>query len=199
MKLKALYITVVVLLLACGTASGQRAKLLLGFNAGLNNTGLVRKADTLQISGRGGFQLGLLFRLGYKKHYGQLDIAFVRGATEYNITKNLNRNGTIPDIGYYAVSFPLVYGFYVIKYPVYKHRVFGGITTTVVGKVRGENTFGFGKDMYQNPGWSMTLGSGMDIAFFTLDFKYDLGLRKIYKEVARTQSHEISLILGFVF
>lgn len=192
---KAIYIVIAILLLACGNAYGQRAKLLMGVSAGLTNTVLVRKADTVSLAGRGGYQIGFLFRLQYKKHYGQLDVSFVRGAAEFNVT-NIRY---IPDIGYYAVAFPLVYGFYVVRSPIYKHRIFGGITTTVIGKIRGPNTFDLGKDMYNNPGWSMTMGTGVDIAFFTIDFKYDLGLRKIYKEVARTQSHELSLILGFVF
>jgi len=47
--------------------------------------------------------------------------------------------------------------------------------------------------------FSYQLGSGMDIAMFVFDFKYNLGFRSFYKETYRTQTHLFQFTAGVIF
>ena len=76
-------------------------------------------------------------------------------------------------------------------------RIFAGPALTIVTSVQ-DNTLGKTKDDYEDTHTGLEAGLGFNIAIVTLDFSYEKGLSKVYKESDAKQD-VVRLLAGIQF
>jgi len=144
-----------------------------------------------------GYLAGFGTRITKRKLYGQLDFNFIRSG----ISVDLERiGGTLPksSVRISAFEAPLVVGYKFVNTAFFKWHMFTGINTLIITGVK-ENDFGFQRSDLKNPQFGIRTGSGIDFAFFTFDFHYTYGLKKMIKDAGRTNSHLLEFNIGVIF
>ena len=202
-----------------GFRSGKRMHLQLGGDIGLNLNYFVYKENRIRtFKDIGvGYQGGFFFRISKGSIYTQFDFNFLRTTffvdgvvfDDPNITVNQT------SLRFNSLGIPVVLGVYAYKNPLFKLRFFTGIEPYFMVKSRifydinnnGENQLIEYKlsrtekrEYFKAAQLSYQFGSGVDIAMFTIDFKYSLGLVNYIKDdVVRTQTHLFQLLFGVIF
>ena len=110
---------------------------------------------------------------------------------------------------------PVVLGVYAYKNALFKLRFFTGLEANFLIKAKlrfdysdGDNV-GFvdykltrqeKRQIFRTAQFAYQAGIGVDVAMFTIDFKYSLGLRNYVRDdYVRTQTHLFQLLFGVIF
>ncbi|MCB0501722.1 MAG: hypothetical protein KDD32_03505 [Bacteroidetes bacterium] len=201
------WLTIVLFLCSIGSYGQQlnlQIKPYLGLHTGVFN----EKGDSLIRDNIFGYQGGFSFRVSKGKAFLEPGFVFLRSYFEIpdTVAAVFNELGIEdPRVKYNSFEFPVVMGYKFIETPLFKWYVAGGFAMNVSIK----SSILDGKEEvirlkakeygFANPRFSMRLGSGVDIAFFTIDVYYSLGLNSATTSIARTQSHQFELNFGVLF
>ena len=187
-----------VFLISSISSQAERPSLFLGMGGGFNSQIIYVKLVDEKVGGyRVGYHAGFFLRVSEGRFYQQLNVDFLRKTHTIYIENDLD--ATNNQIAWWGVDLPLVAGYKVISSPVFDWRFFGGINTRIIGHVDDVDDFGAGKEDHVSPHWILRMGTGFDIAFFYVDFNYGIGLNNTYNLVARSQTHDLALTMGFLF
>lgn len=195
-------------------STGSRLKFQFGGSAGYNLNYFIYRTDA-QRDVSSGYQAGVFFRISRSRVFSQMEFNF-RGSEVRLHNENLVLNsGTLLHVDklsfkYHTFSIPLIFGGYAVKKPLYKIRFYNGMVTDFILKTNVIYTENNSDKIYKLPRkekrdalypvqLNYMLGAGADIAFFTLDVRYNLGFRNFYKEEFRTQTHIFEFTLGLIF
>ncbi len=182
-----------------------QVKTYIGMNASI----LKYKLDTTYADYKIGYQGGFAFKINKGRKFAEIGFGFTRNYLVIDdiSLQNLREEFQIQDPGvlFTGFQFPVVIGYKFVKTPMFKWQVYGGAVMSVnartwllddgkrIDKVKT-------KDIGLKPvSFEMRLGTGFDIAFFFVDFDYDLGLNSLNTSTFRIQSHALNLKLGFIF
>lgn len=195
-------------LLLLTNLQGQNIKLQIKPFIG-GHVGLFReKLETAEKELTYGYQGGFAFRIIKDKAFLEPGFLFLKDYFQLSDTLEtvLNELGLEdPAIRYNTFEFPIIVGYRFVDTELFKWFVAGGLAMNVSIK---SNIFD-GKEKVakfkaselglSNPRFTMRMGTGFDLAFFTLGMYYNLGLNSVSKSVYRTQSHSFEFNMGILF
>ncbi len=187
------------------TAMAQQPKLNIRLLAGVNARSFAYRTEGLPVDILAGWQVGGGLRVSKRKAFVNFDVLFVNSGLTL-LQEEAPELGLEDDITLQlrAIELPISVGYIPIKSPFFKWFLYGGLANRInlQGKILylGETTKIKPHDAglhYYNLG--VRFGSQIDIAMFTLDFNYTIGVTNAYRDVIRTNSNEIQLSIGLVF
>lgn len=206
-------ISVIATFLVIGmSAAWAQPKLHLKAIGGVHANTYITKLDTLQADVGGGFQFGFGARVTMKKKFmAEFDLLWLRQLFELKDPVILEQFGLSQMfLRWHSFEIPLTAGYVPVYSPFYKLYLYGGVSTYF--NIKGEAEFTFAdtgevltakirnKDVdFAAPIVAARMGIQMDIAFFNMDFNYNIGMNSATKTNFRTQMHLLQLNIGFVF
>ncbi len=200
--MKKLILVLFVLLLGFNSRA-QRPKMHLKASMGFHTMSFIYKQTQLSSDFFFGAQGGFGFRVMQKKKVGEVGFNFVRSFVTYQddslggVTVKLN-----------SFQLPFTAGYTTVNRPLFKHFLYGGFVAhcniksflslddypeVASIKIKPSDLF------LSNPLFLMRVGTQFDVAMFNIDFNYNLGLNKAFKDNVRTQTHSVHLNLGLIF
>ena len=181
----------------------QQPKLNIRLLTGVNARGFVYKTEDVSPDVLAGWQLGGGLRVSKRRGFVNVDVLFVNsGLTlipeqapglEDDLTLELR-----------AMEIPLSMGYIPVKTPLFKWFLYGGLANRINIKAKltyqGETTKFKPQEVGLHAyGLGVRFGTQVDLAIFTFDFNYTIGVTNAYKDVIRTNSNEVQLSIGLVF
>jgi hypothetical protein len=166
------------------------------------------KLETLKKETIYGYQGGFSLRVSRGRAFIEPSFGFLRThvALSDTIIKQFNDLGLEnPQVRFNSFEFPFVIGYKFVQTPMFKWYVAGGLAMSVSIKSqlrdgKEEVVRLKGRDLgLRNPRWGLRMGTGVDIAFFNIEFYYGLGLNSSSRTVYRTQTHFFELNFGVLF
>ena len=193
---------------------GARPKLNIGFQTGVNIDHYVYQKKNQKDVGVG-YQGGLFFRISRQKVFAQFEMNYLWLQVHINsnaLTGTIAQNKPIDylTLRYHTFGIPFIFGAIPVKKPIFKWRIYNGIEADFIMKAHAVLYQQNSKEVYKLKQYekrailrpeqfSYQLGTGIDIAMFVFDFRYNLGFRSFYKEVFRTQTHMFQMTAGVIF
>ena len=148
-----------------------------------------------------GFSVGYMGGFGARitKHriFGEMNFNFIRSGIPLNLPRIVGSSRK-SDVRVSAFELPIVGGYKFVNKALFKWSMYAGINTLLITKVS-DNQFGFEKSRLKNPQFGARFGSGVDLAFFTLNLHYTYGLNGLIKEGPRGHSHFFEFNIGVIF
>ena len=196
-----------ILLLAMGPlfAMAQQPKMYLKLFGGVNASTLVYRIENVENDILSGWQVGGGFRVDRRKAFAEIDFAFV----EHGITLSPRADDELPledDVNIIMRGFevPITAGYIPIKSPLFRWFLYGGFTNTFALKGRVsylEEKIKFKPKEANLHFYNLgaRFGTQVDIAMLNFDFHYTIGITNSFREKARTNSHTLTLSVGFLF
>jgi hypothetical protein len=193
--------------------TGGRPRMQIGGQVGANINYFVYK-NGMQKDESAGYEGGIFFRISRQMAFVQFEINFLRTSVNFkNGIFTTLLNNTIPfdvlKMKYHTVGIPLVFGAYAVQKPIFKLRFYTGIETTLIARtkvvLKQNDTYTFKltrpekRQIFRPAQFNYLLATGVDIAMFTIDFKYSVGMRSFFKEEYRTQTHLFQITVGAIF
>ncbi|MCB0507465.1 MAG: outer membrane beta-barrel protein [Bacteroidetes bacterium] len=193
--------------------TGSRLHLQIGGQVGAH-LNYFRYKNGIQSDESAGYQGGFFFRVSRQRAFVQFELNFLRSRVFLkNGIFNSEINHNIPfdqlNLKYHTVGMPVIFGAYAVKNPLYKLRFYTGIEAEFLTKVNAtivqNNNEVYRlerkekRQIFRNTQFSYQVGMGMDIALFIFDVKYSLGMRSLFKEDYRTQTHLFQFTVGAIF
>lgn len=198
------YFVVSILLLFCmpvRAGGSSRPHLQFGGQVGVNYSSFIDKLEDQDKSVLLGYQGGFFFRISKKKLFTQFNLDFIRNALPVPGRTDTYTPNDVTNFAAFSVGFPIQAGYIAVDRPLIKYRLFGGFEPIIYTKLFIDQERFRNKDLklFVNPNFTMLFGTGIDIAFFTIDFRYNLGLTKVFRENYRSQSHFVQITTGVLF
>ena len=199
-------IIISILILIPLTTMAQRPKMFIKAYGGVHDHYFVYRGEEITSDHFVGFLVGAGFRVSYKKVFGEIDFDFIKTGIKFNVdsTQLPGISEEVLEFNFNLFELPTVFGYIPVKTPVFKWYIYTGPVQrfNTRGKVlfQGEEVKFKPKDTTlpsYNLDWRF--GSQVDIAFINIDFRYSIGVTNSLRENIRTNSHEFSLLLGFIF
>ncbi|MDR0895978.1 MAG: PorT family protein [Prevotellaceae bacterium] len=171
-----------------GIKGGFTSSLFLVSKLALNNIGV----DEVQNNYKLGYFGSLFMRINFKKHFLQPEISYTINRCDITFVKPPveGANAGIASIAssIHSIDVPIIYGYNIIKEGPYGMAIFGGPKLRYV--LNGQSKVDF--DNFDHPGikeelnplnLSVTLGVAVTISRIFFDFRYDIGLHNISRQV----------------
>ncbi len=164
-----------------GATSVTYAQTVVNPKFGLNTSRLSTDPQLGQINGRLGWQLGLDVRIGNRVYF-QPGLYYFKQSSRL-ITQSKAENDSLPglrgDLNRQGLQLYTLVGYYLVDGEGFKMRVNAGPSISLLTSVGQSATIG--RDDYQGTNVTGVAGVGFDIFFLTLDYNYEWGLSKIFK------------------
>jgi hypothetical protein len=197
----------IILLILLGplVAHTQQPKMYIKFFAGFNISGLDYKVEDVDTDILGGAQLGGGFRIERRALMLEIDFAYI--VQSLTLSPRLNDKLEINEdvtIIMRSLDIPFLAGYSAIKTPVFGIFLYGGLS----------NRFSFSgwveykdEDVKFKPkeaqmhiyNLGVRFGTQIDLAMFTFDLSYTVGVTNSFRDQTRTNSHTVMLNFGFLF
>lgn len=206
LKMKNLRKIVLLLILVLpALAMAQQPKLNIRLLAGINARDFVYRAEGIDPDVLAGWQLGGGLRVSKRRAFVNLDVLFVNSGLTLipGESGDIGLNDPI-SMELRAMELPLSAGYIPVKTPLFKWFLYGGLANriNIKGKIRylGETIkFTPNEVGVHHYNLGVRFGTQVDLAIFTFDFNYTIGVTNAYKDVIRTNSNEIQISFGLVF
>ena len=173
------YIILSLLLLSSAIVFGQ---FTVGPKVGYNASKFSTDLDTITSNFKSGFQIGVFVRIG-KKFYLQPELYYSTqgGVFESNTTDWQQK----VSIG--SLDLPVLVGFKLLNTKAVNLRILAGPLASFVVNKSVKDAGGVlgpieNADI-NSINWAVQLGAGLDVLFFTLDVRYQIGLNNMIKEI----------------
>jgi hypothetical protein len=161
------------------------AEIKLGPKAGYNASKLSLEIDTLKSEFRSGFQVGLFVRFG-GRFYVQPELYYT---TQGGVFES-NLNDWEQKIKLGSLDLPVLVGYKVINNDNLNLRIHGGPLASFVVNKTVEEAGGIDGPVktadIRTINWGIQAGAGVDVYWFTLDVRYQVGLNNLITEVTNT-------------
>ncbi|MBW6460575.1 MAG: PorT family protein [Bacteroidales bacterium] len=165
----------IILLLGLFVSLNLFSQFNFGPKAGYSTSRLSTDIEDIKESIRHNLQVGAFIRVG-KKLYFQPEIYYATsgGSIEFKST------GLEETIKLQSIGVPLLVGYKLLNIKVFNFRIFAGPAANfIVNKSTDIDGF-FDEDNFKDISWGIDIGTGLDIFFLTLDFRYEFGLNNLY-------------------
>ncbi len=193
------------LLFACAyIASAQRPKLTLRVFGGAHTHTFVYKDEPKSKDTFGGWQGSFGFRVTWRKLMGEVDFSFVRNRLSLTLPDTISTNNELVTLRLNAFEMPIKAGVNIVHKPVFKWYGYSGLALRFPGKGRVEvedEVFEFTAKEANISGVNVDwiVGTQFDVAWFTFEVMYSLGINNALRESIRTNSHEVHFSVGLWF
>ncbi|MGS4347253.1 porin family protein [Myroides odoratus] len=147
----------------------------VGIKAGANFTNFSSNPKEYSSKTASGFGVGAMARINLNRSYIQADLMYseksIKLESDLSSDKTKLKN----------IEIPVVYGYKLLKSPLYNLRVFGGGVYSVIlndlSKGAVDNAF----NDFDKSNIGYRVGAGVDLLKFTVDVSYDGGLNNVSK------------------
>ena len=179
--MKKIVLLFAILFFSAGVTFGQFSfGIKVGYNASKLHTGF----DSIKSSFNSGFHFGAFFRVG-KKVYVQPEIYYTLQGGIFNNSLNNAVSNWKQKVTVGTLDIPVLVGFKLINLKVINWRIMAGPMASFVvnSTVKDLNTLTgpIKKADITKANWYVQAGTGVDILFFTLDIRYQIGLNQMIK------------------
>jgi hypothetical protein len=171
-----------------GLKGGFTSSLFLVSRLALNNIGVEEVQNNYKL----GYFGSLFMRVNFKRHFIQPEVSYTINRCDISFTKP-NVEGVTPGTAsitssIHSIDVPIIYGYNIIKDGPYGMAIFGGPKLRYILNGPSDITF----DNFELTGiqeelnhlnLSLTLGVAVTISRIFFDFRYDIGLHNISKQV----------------
>ena len=198
-----LLITCLVFACICAV-SAQRPKLTLRVFGGAHSHTFVYKEDPKTSDTFAGWQGSFGFRVTWRKLMGEVDFSFVRNKLTLNLPDTISADNERVTFRLNAFELPLKAGVNIVHTPIFKWYGYSGIALRFPTRLRIE----FEDEEYEltpkeamisSPNVDWIVGTQFDVAWFTFEVMYSLGINNALRESIRTNSHEVHFSVGLWF
>ena len=175
----------------------QRPHLKIGLTTGVNYSEL-RTDGGSQVKGAyQGFHAGGYFRVANPGMYYEFGINFIkkRRGGEYSGADESYKYERVK-LNFFEI--PLLLGYHLVNNPAFKWRIYSGVNSTFNGAVIEDNAVGFGKSDYLSPNIGLRLGTGVDIAFMTIDLNSTFSIGKVLDGTTASQLNFFKFDIGVI-
>lgn len=192
-------------LLACTVVvSAQRPKLTLRVFGGAHTHTFVYKEDPKTSDTFGGWQGSFGFRITWRKLMGEIDFSFVRNRLTLTLPDSVNKEEDLFVFRLNAFELPIKAGLNIVHTPVFKWYGYTGLglrfpTKVFVDFEDDEFEFSAKEVGLSSPNVDWIVGTQFDVAWFTFEVMYSLGINNALRESIRTNSHEVHFSVGLWF
>ncbi|WP_158960507.1 porin family protein [Myroides fluvii] len=147
----------------------------VGIKAGANFTNFSSNPKEFSSKTASGFGVGAMARINLNRSYIQADLMYseknIKFESELSSDKTKMKN----------IEVPVVYGYKLLKSPLYNVRVFGGGVYTVVLNDLSKGSVDNAFNEFDKSNIGYRVGAGVDVLKFTFDVSYDGGLNNVSK------------------
>ena len=147
---------------------------------GLNFSKLTDEPENFDQSARVGYQLGGTVEIG-KKLYFEPGIFWAKMGSEL---VHDSASAQDYDLNINAIHIPAFVGYQIIggdKENIFGLRVFGGPTLSWITSIKSDDTK-IDKEEFADLIWGIDAGAGIDLWILFIDFGYEWGLTKVFKD-----------------
>jgi hypothetical protein len=152
-------------------------QLKFGPKIGFNASRLHSSLDSVKSQFKAGFQFGAFVRIG-NRIYLQPELYYTSESGV--LEKDSLGESWKQQITMGSLNIPVLIGFKLINTDLVNLRILAGPVASDLNSVAGP----IQKASINNANWYIQAGAGVDVWFFTLDIRYQVGLNKIIKEVS---------------
>lgn len=184
------------LLLTCVSCSIHlKAQISSPIHVGLKAGGTFSKvstSDNFQGKYNFGYQAGAMVRL-------DLGSAYLQGETLFNKRKStLSKDNANADLSWNSIDLPVTIGYKIVKTEDVNVRAFaGGVYSYSFGKeISGKEDIEKAFSNFDKSNIGLTIGLGVDVHRFSVDFRYENGLTNISKDF-KSKPKSFSLGIGY--
>ncbi|WP_413513175.1 porin family protein [Myroides odoratus] len=152
----------------------------IGIKAGANFTTLSHDLKEYSNKSSTGFGLGVMARINLNRSYIQADLMYMEKNSKFESSQaGLSNDKTTMK----NLELPVVYGYKLLKSPLYNVRIFGGgVYSVVLNNSISKNEVGNAFKDFDKSNIGYRVGAGVDILKFTVDVSYDGGLNNVSKD-----------------
>ncbi len=173
------YLIILVLVLSSTIVFGQ---FTIGPKVGYNASKFSTDLDTISSKFKSGFQIGVFVRIG-KKLYFQPEIYYT---TQGGVFES-NKNNWEQKVSIGSLDIPALVGFKLINTKIINLRILAGPLASFVVNKSVKDAGGIlgpieNADI-NSVNWAVQVGAGLDVLFFTLDVRYQIGLNNLIKTI----------------
>ncbi|MDR1004712.1 MAG: PorT family protein [Prevotellaceae bacterium] len=171
-----------------GIKGGFTSSLFLVSRLALSNIGVKEVQNNYKL----GYFGSLFMRINFKRHFLQPEVSYTINRCDITFVKP-DAEGVTPGTAsiissIHSIDVPVIYGYNIIKEGPYGMAIFGGPKLLYIRNSKSKVTF----DNFDRPdikeelnplNLSMTLGVAVTISRIFFDFRYDIGLHNISKQI----------------
>lgn len=165
-----------IMLTAFAFNSYAQSPLNVGIKAGLNFTDFSSNPKEYSTKNSSGFGVGAMARINISRSYIQADLMYTEKSIKFESLNGGSDKKTLKNI-----EIPVVYGYKLLKSPLYNVRLFGGGVYSVVLNNLSKGAVDDAFNEFDKSNIGYRVGAGVDILKFTVDVSYDGGLSNISK------------------
>ncbi len=173
------YLIILAMVLFSVSVFGQ---FTIGPKVGYNASKLSTNLDTITSNFKSGFSIGVFVRIG-KRFYFQPEVYYTTQGGVFESNENNWEQKVI--IG--SLDIPALVGFKLIKSKIVNLRILAGpLASFVVNKSVKDAGGALGpieNADINSVNWAIQAGAGLDVLFFTLDVRYQIGLNNLIKTI----------------
>ena len=201
-------------------SSQTEPKVNIGLKAGFNSSMYFtsrlqldgQRFEDIQNNYKVGYFEALVFRSNMKRHFIQPEFTYNVNKGDITFDKNQNNETLPPDFAtirstIHSLEIPLLYGYSFVKSHPYGMAFFIGPKLEYIWKRKTKEEFSnFGHDNIQEElhpiNVSSVIGLGVNISNIFFDFRYEIGLTNISKEIIYEKningeiSHEKGIVIN---
>ena len=173
------YLIILAMVLFSVSVFGQ---FTIGPKVGYNASKLSTNLDTITSNFKSGFSIGVFVRIG-KRFYFQPEVYYTtQGGVFESNAKDWKQKVNIG-----SLDIPALVGFKLIKSKVVNLRILAGPLASFVVNKSVKNAGGVLEPIknadINSVNWAVQVGAGLDVLFFTLDVRYQIGLNNLIKTI----------------
>ncbi|MGG5507304.1 MULTISPECIES: porin family protein [unclassified Myroides] len=148
----------------------------VGIKTGLNFTDFSSNPKEYSTKNSSGFGVGAMARINLNRSYIQADVMYTEKSVKFESPLGSDKT-TMKNI-----EIPVVYGYKLLKSPLYNVRVFGGGVYSVVLNNLSKSSVDNAFNEFDKSNIGYRVGAGVDVLKFTFDVSYDGGLSNVSKD-----------------
>lgn len=157
-------------------SSYAQSPINIGIKAGANFTDFSSNPKDYSSKTASGFGVGAMARINLNRSYIQADLMYSEKSVKFESALSSDKAKMK------NIEIPVVYGYKLLKNPLYNVRVFGGGVYSVVLNNLSKSSVDNAFNEFDKSNIGYRLGAGVDILKFTVDVSYDGGLSNISKD-----------------
>ncbi|MGG5576089.1 porin family protein [Myroides sp. C15-4] len=165
-----------IMLTAFAFNSYAQSPINVGIKTGLNFTDFSSNPKEYSTKNSSGFGVGAMARINISRSYIQADLMYTEKSIKFESANGGSDKKTLKNI-----EIPVVYGYKLLKSPLYNVRLFGGGVYSVVLNNLSKGAVDEAFNEFDKSNIGYRVGAGVDILKFTVDVSYDGGLSNISK------------------
>ena len=165
-----------ILLTSFAFNSYAQSPINIGIKAGANFTNFSSNPKEYSSKTASGFGVGAMTRINLNRSYIQADLMYSEKSIKFESPLSSDKTKMK------NIEIPVVYGYKLLKSPLYNVRIFGGGVYSVILNDLSKGSVDHAFDKFDKSNIGYRVGAGVDVLKFTVDVSYDGGLNNVSKD-----------------